>query len=198
MGNKQSSTIELPNIRLKTGLQEICHEFQKENSETKALFGMSEKKLSELEMDEKMLEGIVRACRIVNVYDGDTATIVYHNKGKLECHRFRIYGYDSPEMRISSMYTKKKRHHVKKKALDAKKALSDFIKNKMLVVDIMGKDKYGRLLGKLYAFPGDITDKLSELHKYDVCKHMVSNGHGYPYESGKKNRLTFITRVFCP
>ncbi len=38
-------------------------------------------------------------CKVVNVYDGDTCTVVFRHRGKLEQHSVRMLGYDSPEMK---------------------------------------------------------------------------------------------------
>ena len=44
------------------------------------------------------LKGNFRA-KVVDVYDGDTVTIVIFNKCGFEKHKLRMYGYDSPEMK---------------------------------------------------------------------------------------------------
>ena len=44
------------------------------------------------------LQGNFRA-KVVDVYDGDTITIVIFNKFSFEKHKLRMYGYDSPEMK---------------------------------------------------------------------------------------------------
>jgi len=189
MGNKTSKTRaqeSLPDVRVKKQLQNIQHELKKKTGGSHIISKMSDEDLKNLETDEKKLCGQVRLCKIFNIYDGDTATIVFYNEGKLECHKFRVYGYDSPEMRVPKAWDVKKRTTKKKQAKDAKNAFAEYTTGKNLVVDLMGKDKYGRVLGKLYAFPKDISDKLVDLQKYDVCKYMVENNYGYAYEGGKK------------
>ena len=37
--------------------------------------------------------------KVVDIYDGDTITVVFRDGGRLIKHRVRLIGYDSPEMK---------------------------------------------------------------------------------------------------
>ena len=50
------------------------------------------------DLDIYKLKGNFRA-KVVDVYDGDTITIVIFNKGGVEKYKLRMYGYDSPEIK---------------------------------------------------------------------------------------------------
>lgn len=115
-------------------------------------------------------------CKVVDVYDGDTVTIVLYNKLGYEKHKLRMYGYDSPEMkpRLNSP----NREEEIKKAKDAKQYLSNLVLNKIVKFESMGYDKYGRLLGKLYLLNLCSEQELNQL--------MIDLGHGYPYFGGTK------------
>ncbi len=192
MGNRQTVDENPPDLRLKKGLQEIKKDLEYKHGFSQALCRMSEEDLEALETPEEKFKGAIKLCRLTNIYDGDTATIVFYNGEKLECFKFRVYGYDSPEMRLPKSWSLDKRAQKKRDAVCAKVAFANFTEGKKLVVDIMGKDKYGRLLGKLYAFPRksgschDISDVLGDMKKYDVAHYMITNNHGYSYTGGKK------------
>lgn len=82
---------------------------------------------------------------VIKVYDGDTITIVTNKLNKdstsNEVYRWsiRINGYDTPEIKTNNPSEKQC-------AELAKKTLSDLILNKMVNIEIIEYDKYGRLL----------------------------------------------------
>ena len=121
------------------------------------------------------LEGNFR-CKVVDVYDGDTVTIVLFNKLGFEKHKLRMYGYDSPEMKPKRDLPN--RDDEIQKAKEAKQYLSDLVLNKIVKFESMGYDKYGRLLGKLYI--------LNYCSEQEINQLMIDLGHGYPYFGGTK------------
>ena len=116
--------------------------------------------------------------RIVDIYDGDTCTIVFNYKGDLIKYKARCFGYDSAEMK--PLKSIKNRDEVIKSAKDAKEKFKDLTKwDTMLVFIKFGKfDKYGRILGTVYN-----NDKL------DINEEMIKLGHGYPYDGGTKRSI---------
>lgn len=121
------------------------------------------------------LKGNFRA-KVVDVYDGDTITIVIFNKFGFEKHKLRMYGYDSPEMKPKLNI--ENRENIINKAKQAKEFLSNLILNKIVEFESMGFDKYGRLLGKIF-----ITNYCS---RQDVNKLMLDSDFGYAYFGGTK------------
>lgn len=121
------------------------------------------------------LNGLFR-CKVVDVYDGDTVTIVLYNKFSYEKHKLRMYGYDSPEMKPK--LDLENREDEIKKAKNAKEYLIELVLDKIVSFESMGYDKYGRLLGKLYL--------LNYCNKNEVNQNMIDKGHGYPYFGGTK------------
>lgn len=115
-------------------------------------------------------------CKVVDVYDGDTVTIVLYNKFSYEKHKLRMYGYDSPEMK--PRLDKENRDDEIRKAKLAKEFLTDLLLNKIVEFESMGYDKYGRLLGKLYI--------INYCDKQEVNMLMIDKGHGYAYFGGTK------------
>ena len=125
------------------------------------------------------LQGRFR-CKVVDVYDGDTVSVVLYNKFGYEKHKLRMYGYDSPEMKPRKNIAN--RDEEKAAALAAKAFLADLVLDKVVIFDSMGTDKYGRLLGKLYTL-GPIYCCCSEA---EVNQLMLDSGHGYAYTGGTK------------
>lgn len=125
------------------------------------------------------LQGRFR-CKVVDVYDGDTITVVLYNKFGYEKHKLRMYGYDSPEMKPRK--NMENRVEEKAAALAAKQFLADLVLNKIVTFDSMGTDKYGRLLGKIYTH-GPVYCCCSET---EINQQMLDSGHGYAYTGGTK------------
>lgn len=119
-------------------------------------------------------------CKVVDVYDGDTVTIVIYNKFGFEKHKLRMYGYDSPE--IKPKLNLPNREQEIEKAKKAKKYLSDLVLNKIFKFESMGYDKYGRLLGKLY-----IINLCSD--NIEINQLMIDSNYGYPYYGGTKKNI---------
>lgn len=102
--------------------------------------------------------------RVVDVYDGDTITLAMIERGHVVRRRCRCVGYDAPEMRGPH----------KEEAIAAREALKRVLPRRAFRVSITGLDKYGRLLVDLRHDGRAVSDI------------MVSLGHGYYYDGGKK------------
>lgn len=112
-------------------------------------------------------EGVKKYGYIVSCYDGDTCTVLFRWKKqdiKLSC---RIYGIDTPELRT-------KNEEEKKKAIEARDFLSNLILKKIIFINFMKYDKYGRPLVKLF------------VNNKDVSKIMIDNGFAKEYYGGAK------------
>lgn len=115
--------------------------------------------------------------KIVDVYDGDTITIIFYHYNMFIKHKARLYGYDSPE--IKPLKTIENHDLQKKCGLIVKKILCDKILNKIVDIEIMSEtDKYGRLLCKIFYEGICIND------------FMIEKGLGKQYGGGKKSMFT--------
>ena len=109
---------------------------------------------------------------VIRCYDGDSATLGWIDrtgaKVRLGC---RLRGYDTAEIRGSSVY-------VKELAVKAKKRLEDAIVGQFVTIVNPGIDKYGRILCDLR------TDKIQSISAY-----MLAGGPhiARPYFGGKKD-----------
>ena len=155
--------------------------------EYKQLTEIPKKDALSIKSQEEKLSGCLKLCRVIDVYDGDTCTVILHNGNELEKFKLRIYGYDSPEKKVSTKLCAEDRKVAKDKALEATNAFCAFIDKKITAVNIMKKDKYGRLLGELYAFTDE--SEFKESHTYNVKDFMLLNGYGYAYTGGRKQPI---------
>jgi endonuclease YncB( thermonuclease family) len=110
--------------------------------------------------------------KVIKVYDGDTITIAAKLPYKdSPIYRFsiRLSGIDSPEI-------KGKTPNEKLLAIKARDALSDVIMNKIVYLEIVGREKYGRLLADVY-YDGK-----------NMNKWMIENKYSVSYDGGTKIR----------
>lgn len=111
------------------------------------------------------------------IYDGDTCKgIIMHRCQQIKLN-FRMYGYDSPEMK--PLRTLPNREKIKKKALEAKEYLAELIGDKVIWAEILKFDKYGRVLVNFY-----IINMCEKIH---INQLMIDNKHGVPYFGGTKS-----------
>jgi endonuclease YncB( thermonuclease family) len=129
--------------------------------------------------------------RLVDVYDGDTLTIIVNVFDSFTKLHIRLQGIDAPEMRSKS----KSIHDL---AIQAKNELLYFFTNEKQLIsrprDYLGMniivcylkcygfDKYGRVLADVYI--DDAPNSIS------VSDHLMQGGHAYKYDGGKKRSAT--------
>jgi endonuclease YncB( thermonuclease family) len=132
--------------------------------------------------------------KVVDVYDGDTCTVVFDYNKELVKYKVRCMGYDSPEMKPPKDLVNRSQHIAKaiqarnffiSKVTDLNLTINDshskkelkemFIQNKKLVkMECHGLDKYGRILGTF------------RVNNKNINNEMISRRHGYPYDGGTK------------
>ena len=115
--------------------------------------------------------------KVIKVYDGDTITIacrIYNGYSLVESpelYRFpvRLNGIDSPEM---------KSHHENEKKLAhvSQEALSNLIFGKIVTLQNVSMEKYGRVLADVY------------LGSLNVNQWMLEGGYAVKYDGGTKHR----------
>jgi len=110
--------------------------------------------------------------RVYKVYDGDTVSIIFNYNNEFIKYSCRVNRIDTPEIRTKNQVEKEH-------ALIAKKYLSDMILEKIIIVKILGFDKYGRLLVELY--DADNGKNINDL--------MISGGFANEYYG--KTKLDF-------
>jgi endonuclease YncB( thermonuclease family) len=136
------------------------------------------KQLKESSKDIEMftLEGRVVYAKVVDVYDGDTCKInMFLHGDVLKRFTVRMMGYDSPEMKTKDTTEKKF-------GIRSKTVLTKLVLNKVVKLECLEFDKYGRILGRIYL-------KNKEGLDFDVNSFMISNHLGYSYEGETKSKF---------
>lgn len=110
--------------------------------------------------------------KVIKVYDGDTITIAAKiPNSNLPLYRFsvRLAGIDSAEIKGHT-------EAEKKAAVVARDALHGLIYGKIITLENVSIEKYGRVLADIY---------LENLH---INQWMLNNNYAVPYDGGKKER----------
>jgi endonuclease YncB( thermonuclease family) len=115
--------------------------------------------------------GCVIETKVINVYDGDTVTLIVPFETKFFKCKCRLMGIDTPELR-----TRDPRE--KAAGIAARDSLRSLIADKHVWVECGGYDKYGRLLGTIYL--------TAALEKPSVNEQMLLQGHAKSYFGGTK------------
>ena len=119
------------------------------------------------------LNGHKTYAKCVYVYDGDTIHAVFKLPNSAECHKWviRLMGIDTPEM-------KSKNAVEKAKATETRDYLKKMILDKIIILDCLEFDKYGRLLANIYleGTPGEKS----------INQTLIDNGFAKAYDGGTK------------
>jgi len=115
--------------------------------------------------------------KIVDYYDGDTVTVAFEFNGRLIQYKARLVGYDSPEMK--PLKTNPNRLAEKAAAAAARAALIGKVQGGLVYIECGEFDKYGRILVTAFLRAGEENGE-------NINEWMVAQGHGTPYDGGKK------------
>ncbi len=108
---------------------------------------------------------------VSSVYDGDTITVVSklpYNESPLYKWNVRLNGIDCPEI-------KGKTSNEKEMAKLAKQEVEKLCLHKIIKIEPIDLDKYGRLLANIYI--GEIN----------ISQHLINNKLAVSYDGGTKN-----------
>ena len=116
---------------------------------------------------------------VVDVYDGDSITVVFDpfpdsKYSDNYWFKIRLAGIDTPEIKLPKNYPN--REIMKKKAIEVRDLLKSRILEKYITIDILGSDKYGRLLANIYE-----NDEL-------LNEWLISIGYAQSYNGGTKSK----------
>jgi endonuclease YncB( thermonuclease family) len=103
---------------------------------------------------------------VIDVLDGDTCTVAMYKFDNIWAFRIRLAYIDAPELR--PRLSCPNRIEVIRLAIEAKGKLMNLVDDRIIWIKIIGTDKFGRLLGILYA-----NDNVEE----SINAMLVATGH---------------------
>lgn len=151
--------------------------------------------------------------RVVDIYDGDTFTVIIEFQKKYIKYPVRLYGIDTCEMKskdkdskelaykarelLYNLITDDKLDDYKCKRTDIRQKLNDKIY--LVRLDIIGLEKYGRLLAKVYKYNNtkqnffSINFKNNEGEAFkEFSNILLKNNLAYIYDGKTKNPEKFV------
>lgn len=127
--------------------------------------------------------GILTKARVVDVYDGDTVTVVFYYGDRPIKDSMRLAGYDAPE--LHPRRDCENREQIVVAAQIAREFLLKLVNNQIVWVKFTKEDKYGRLLGHIYLVDPESRDIFMG-QETCVNRLMVERGYGKSYDGGTK------------
>ena len=117
------------------------------------------------------LNGKSFMAKIVEIYDGDTITVIFKLFGEYYKWKCRIKHVDSPEIKTQDKIEKERAIFVRDK-------MRDLLLNKIVTIhcSLDKKDKYGRLLIEF-----NIPKSNTKIHEW-----LIQNNYARPYEGDSK------------
>jgi micrococcal nuclease len=117
------------------------------------------------------LSGYKTFAKCVHVYDGDTIHVVFKMPNSNECYKWiiRVIGIDTPEMKTKNTYEKQL-------AIKARDFLRNLLLDKIILIECLDFDKYGRLLGDIYV----------EGNEMSISNQLIEKGFAKAYDGGTK------------
>lgn len=111
---------------------------------------------------------------VIDVYDGDTITVVFKHFGQINKWKLRLLGINTPELRPSRSL--ENRDKIIENAKTARDYLSGLVLNKIIFIECGSFDSFGRILGYLYLNAKDIgfIDK-------SINQLMINSGNAVEY-----------------
>ena len=132
-----------------------------------------------INIDENFVPNVIfKDCRIrarvIDVYDGDTITVIFLIENTPVQFKIRLSGIDTPEIKSG----KKKLNSEKIAAIKCRDYLNSLIGNKIINLTILDWDKYGgRLIGIISLNDNTIINNV-----------MINHGYARLYEGKKKKK----------
>lgn len=116
--------------------------------------------------------------KVIDVYDGDTITILFQLGSMFFKEKLRLSGIDAPELRTRN-------DAEKAAAIRSRDWLREQVLNKHVIVYFRGakKEKYGRLIGEVYEIKEDPEANAQAVSYNDK---MVELGLAVRYDGGSK------------
>lgn len=127
-------------------------------------------------VDKFTLEGEYKKALVVDVYDGDTITVVFKHFDSINSWKVRLLGINSPELRPSLALSN--RDEIITAAKASRNYLSGLILNKIVYIHCGKFDSFGRILAYIYLSD---TELVMQDTTNSVNKKMLVGGYAVEY-----------------
>jgi endonuclease YncB( thermonuclease family) len=141
-------------------------------------------------------EASIVECRVVDVYDGDTITVIFSFMGAgFFKEKVRLVGIDTPEMKPTGAgRSEEDKAAEKRAAMAARDWLRGEILNKRVWLVMWGREKYGRWLAEVYPHNGRDDRDSTRFIVNSYSKQLIQLGHAKPYDG--KAKSAFVASDF--
>lgn len=124
------------------------------------------------------LDGLEATCKVVDVYDADTVTVVVPFEKKFYKVKCRLKNIDAAELRTTD-------EKEKRVAIDGREFLKALILNRTIWIRCGQWGKYGgRMIGELYL----TADNMAK--NYSINELLVQRKFAYRYDGKKKKKFS--------
>jgi endonuclease YncB( thermonuclease family) len=122
------------------------------------------------------LDGEFKKALVIDVYDGDTITVVFKHFDKINSWKIRLLGINTPELRPSK--TLENRDKIIADAKKSRDFLAGLILNKIVYINCGKFDSFGRILAYVYFSVEDLITKETDK---SINKKMLVGGYAVEY-----------------
>lgn len=123
--------------------------------------------------------GQTRFALVTDIYDGDTITVICRldQTEQFKKYKVRLYGLDTPEIKPSLSLIQRDLHIAA--AVKVRNDLSDLILGKIVKIEFLPEEKFGRNLGTVFT----LNDRC-------VNTWLIETGRACQYSGGTKKTFT--------
>lgn len=119
-------------------------------------------------------KGTFVPAKAYSVYDGDTCNFIVKFNGEWVRKRFRMIGYNSPEILG-------KTEEERSKARAARDYLANRLLGKKVLLYLSDFDKYGRPLCDVYLIENENKMTIDNIFSIHINEEMIEKGYGVPF-----------------
>ena len=125
-------------------------------------------KIQDEKMDYFSFDGLCTLARVVDIYDGDTCTIIFNYNNQFIKYKIRAFGYDTCELHPRKNIENRDQHIAKATSQQQAFATLLMYNEGIVEVQMRGFDKYGRILGIFYGQDKNTSINDIMVHRYDA------------------------------
>lgn len=136
----------------------------------------------------RTFDGKSRWAKVLDVYDGDTITIVTNlsNDEPYYQYKLRLHGLDTPELRPSKDVPHREQHI--QAALYVRKQLQDQIEDRVVRIDFTKEEKFGRLMGTIWIMQRKWYGV--KVRHRNINAWLLERGYAVSYNGERKETFT--------